>query len=231
MSVNYNNVLLRLQEERRRISVTQNEMGRLLRMGQSHYCKAEKGNKRFSLYELQVMCNLELDMFYIFSGNKTYNNHIVFSDNADYNQILSYIILLKIFIDYKILDKANNKKNNFRIISKRLDYLKYISYQVRDQENIFLAIRLRNGLTQNEMCRKIKVDVKKLRALESNKVFPDSEIVFVLYKEFDISPIVFLKDKKCIISELNSLLDILDIDSREHYLQCAKMVFKNNLKK
>ena len=67
MSKDYADVLERLKEERERHKISQEEMGQLMRMTQSHYSKAELGKKRFSYYEMMYLCDSALDLYYIYS--------------------------------------------------------------------------------------------------------------------------------------------------------------------
>lgn len=61
MSTSYESVLERLKEERLRKQWTQYEMGRILRMNQSHYSKVEHGRRRFTYYETQYLCEADID--------------------------------------------------------------------------------------------------------------------------------------------------------------------------
>ena len=70
MSATYQNFVERLKEERLRLVLSQAELGRRLRMGQSHYSKVELGTRRFTYYETQCLCETDVDIYYIFTGNK-----------------------------------------------------------------------------------------------------------------------------------------------------------------
>ena len=66
----YEDFLARLKEERLRLGLSQDDIGRLLRMTQSHYSKAELGSRRFTYYELQCLCDTDVDVFYLFTGHR-----------------------------------------------------------------------------------------------------------------------------------------------------------------
>ena len=66
----YQNVLERLKEERLRQRWSQTQMGGHMRMSQSHYSKAELGNRRLTFYQLQYLCESEIDVHYVFTGYK-----------------------------------------------------------------------------------------------------------------------------------------------------------------
>lgn len=48
----YQEVSNRLCEERKRLGYSQQQMGQLIRMSQSHYSKVELGKRRLSYYEV-----------------------------------------------------------------------------------------------------------------------------------------------------------------------------------
>lgn len=66
----YEDFLARLKEERLRLGLSQDDIGRLLRMTQSHYSKAELGSRWFTYYELQCLCDTDVDVFYLFTGHR-----------------------------------------------------------------------------------------------------------------------------------------------------------------
>lgn len=61
----YQNVLERLKEERLRQHWSQIQMGGQMRMSQSHYSKVELGNRRLTFYQIQYLCDTEIDVHYI----------------------------------------------------------------------------------------------------------------------------------------------------------------------
>lgn len=48
MSTTYNDALIRLKEERCRLSLSQNDMAQFIHVNQSNYCKVEQGLRRLS---------------------------------------------------------------------------------------------------------------------------------------------------------------------------------------
>ncbi len=55
MSATYNEVLIRLIEERKRLGLSQKEMARLVYITQSNYSKVEKGLHRLSYEEVKYL--------------------------------------------------------------------------------------------------------------------------------------------------------------------------------
>lgn len=101
---------------------------------------------------------------------------------------------------------ANRKQGGFGEPWKKIyDALAY-RYVEAEECNIFKRVRNYSGLTQIKMAEMLGMDVKKLRALESDKLFADSEIIYNMYDKFGISPSAFLKNEKCVRDEIHSLV-------------------------
>ena len=71
MDHDYQLVLRRLREERERRNLTQRLLCYNMKMLQSHYSRAESGNKRFSYNELKGLCTSDVDVLYVFNVIKS----------------------------------------------------------------------------------------------------------------------------------------------------------------
>jgi len=70
MSISYDDFTRRLKEERIRNQLTQRAMSKIVQMYPSHYCKVERDYNRFSFSELQNICTVEVDIYYLFAGKR-----------------------------------------------------------------------------------------------------------------------------------------------------------------
>ena len=227
MSMEYNDALKRLKEERIRLQLAQEQISRYMRMSQSHYSKAELGNRRFTYYELQCLCETEVDVYYVHTGRRLTNLHGEVWKACNYKELLYLLSIICVVIMYicqnEILDQSERQRirEMYRIISETL-------YQ--SNKNIFYQVRKLFEYTQQEMAERLEVDIKKLRSLENGKALPDSELVWKLYKEFNISPAIVLKDKYGLICEISALLVLLRKEEREATVKYLKMCKKAFLK-
>lgn len=223
MSKDYADVLERLKEERERHKISQEEMGQLMRMTQSHYSKAELGKKRFSYYEMMYLCDSALDLYYIYSGQKgdeKYKN--LFRDFAC-SELLGYMSVL--------IDTAKvMSTNKYEGVWKKL-YLstRNVHHAINSVEgNPYYALRVSMNYSQIRMSSVFGIDVKKYRSLEYEKTMPDSEMLCKIYNEFNIHPSILLKDVNGIIYEVGEWLEQLDCKVREmvqgYFVNCHNLV-------
>ena len=229
MGEDYGKALNRLEDERLEYKITQGKMGKMLKMTQSHYYKAANGEKRFGYYELQAMCNSELDVYHIFTGKrsrrKDYFDALFWE--ADYEQLL---VCLKIIHMVAGANKrAGADAKEWERIFKDTHYIEYALYIIAEEQNVFKAVRTYKGIKQMDMAEALAMDVKKLRALESNHILPDSELIFKMYGSYGVSPALFLKDAKCLQNEICFLTDSVGEKVQQKLIDCVKFALSNSL--
>lgn len=203
MGATYDEVLIRLIEERKRLELPQKEMARLVHITQSNYSKVEKGLHRLSYEEVRYLSDAKVDTLYIFTGFRCAGKYIEYFQQYTYAELcycLGVIYSLAVLKDYRC------SAGRWETIVKRVKYVPLI-LDCKKSSNIFLAIRHTTGNSQKVMAEKLGVDIKKFRELEKDRCLPDSEIIWKLYHMFQISPAVVLKDKKSIINEISSLME------------------------
>jgi len=221
MNIKYEHMLHRLEEERIKSLITQSEISRKLGMLQSHYCKAENGHNFFGFNELCKMCNMSLNVYYIFTGRYC---------DKDYDYLLSAATFDKLLLCLKYINMiAQQNKDNiyWAKIYSHTRYIEFAERTVGAEKNIFKATRINLGKKQIEMAKKLGVDVKKLRALEVNDLLPNSELIFEMYKLFGISPSLFLRNKKCLQDEISCLIDMGDKEIRKKIISIIEFTLAN----
>lgn len=219
MCVTYQNVLERLKEERIRQQWSQTQMSQHMKMSQSHYSKAELGNRRFSFYEIQYLCESTIDVHYIFTGYKCPYKSDAFEEMYSYTELICYMNILFSLAEYFYRNKKLNRWDN---IYKRIAYMKYIVAQCASNDNILYTVRQLQDYTQYEMAELLEVDVKKLRDMENGKTLPDSEILWRIYHLFQIPPALIIKDKKGLMSEICCLMELIESNQRDNIFQFLK---------
>lgn len=223
MNASYNDFLVRLKNERIRYKMTQKEMSGKLKVVQNHYSKIECGKKRMSYYEINHLCETELDIYYIFTGKSC--------EKKSYEKVerrhAMYCLRIINLLAYNRSIHADPKQEQWRSIYQQTKYLNYIDDSYGSKTNIFYAVRKHLGCTQMEMSQNLGVDVKKLRDLESGRVLPDSELMFNLYQHYGVSPSAFLENSHCAQSEIEYLVENADHEVGETLNECVTFVMEH----
>ena len=190
MDIAYGDFLKRLREERISRKLTQLQMGSRLRMSQSHYSKAELGTRKFTFYEMQSLCETELDVFYILTGIRLDGKYREVLETRSYHE-LSFLMRIVCY-----LDSFRNKND--------------MQYYLGDSNNIFYSLRRVKNYSQKKMSELLGMDVKKLRDMEKGVTLPDSEMILKMYHTLQVPFFVILKEKNLLVSELCYMLGCLE---------------------
>lgn len=207
MSISYQNVLDRLKEERLSKNLSQLEMGQIMRMSQSHYSKAELGIRRFSYYETQYLCESEVDSHFIFTGKRCSDRYKYIWERCSYDELVNLFYILCLSIEHLCLNCLGHK---WKTIYQDIRYIKHIFVLDKKNDNVFYNLRRALKYNQNEMCKVINVDIKKLRDLENGRVLPDSEIIWDMYCRYNIPPALLVKSKVELASTIADLLSTVE---------------------
>lgn len=222
MSIGYDKVLKRLNEERKRNNWSQDFISRKLWITQSHYSKMESGKKRFSYKELQRLSEIGIDIQYIFTGQKERSlKHQYFFQNYKKEDQLWVLEILYIVIGWMC---QKNDESNYLQMCKRVEYMRYL-LAGRDKSNIWHLLRDYFDYTQKQMAALLCIDVKKYRHLENGDIFPDSEIIFLLCQHFKISPWMAMDDERGQYEEVCKILFSLNESSRDKILKFLKYAY------
>lgn len=221
MDTNYKYLLQRLEKERTSHGITQTEISRILKMSQSHYCKVENGQKFLGYNELSKMCTSDIDVYYIFTGRHNTNNYDHLLSVPTFDELL-------VCLNYINMIAQQNKDNKYwSEIYYYTRYIEFSEWTIGAEKNIFKATRVHLGKKQSEMANTLGVDVKKLRSLEINDLPPNSDIIFEMYKSFGVSPSLFLRDKRCLQSEISCLIDSGDEEIKQRILSIIEFTLEN----
>jgi len=221
MELNYEQLLQRLDEERTNHHITQIEISKILNMTQSHYCKAENGQKYLGYDELCNMCTTDIDVYYIFTGRRSTKNYNYLLSGATFDELLVCLNFIN------MIAQKNNRGQYWEEIYNHTKYIEFAEWIIDAKKNIFKATKIHFGKKQGAMAKIIGVDVKKLRSLEKKDTLINSEIVFEMYKLFGISPSLFLRNKKCLQNEISCLIDIGDEEIRQKIISIIEFTLVN----
>ncbi len=217
MDVQYHDVVQRLREERLRCNLSQEKISSLLNMTQSHYSKLELGNGRFSYRELKNLCQTDIDMHYVFTGQKAegslYDEWKREHNVKEQKYILSILTSMIIYGDKEV-------RTHFQ--SEQLEYIRYIVSMENSGNTIFQLLRDYTGYTQLNMAAVFGVDIKKYRGLEKGNKLPDSEILMKLYNNFGIGPLIILDDERGFGFLICDILQNLEEEFRSRIVKILK---------
>lgn len=223
MSTTYQNFCTRLKEERLRMELSQLEIGQLLRMSQSHYSKAELGKRRFSYYEIQCLYESEADVYYIFTGKRCKIELSYFLSECTVEELICYLEILCMLVE---LLQRNSEVELDGDIYKKIENIQNALIPCKKGKSIFYKLRRALNYNQKKMADLLEVDVKKLRGMESGKIFPDSEIMWQLSEVFSLPYALLLRDKEGLICEISCLLEFVDESKRKDIIESIKSIHK-----
>lgn len=204
MDGDYGDVLKRLKEERERLSWSQRDICQYVNISQAQYCKIECGSQYFRYDEIKTLSDLGIDIHYAFTGQRAECNLIKGFENCDYYEVLCLLVdvLAKVTRHYAV-----EPSDFWKELYREIKYVRLLDADKRFDNNLFIFTRYTVNYTQKEMARLFGIDVKKYRELEKGTCFPDSELLWKLYKEFRIPPSIILKDKKGLLCQAGWFLE------------------------
>ncbi len=218
MKAAYSDVPKRLKEERVRMGLSQQSMSRLAGISQANYAKAEAGTRRLGYYELKRMGEAKLDLLYVFCGMRCKEHFLQRLAPYRFQELLS---LLNIFVSLAQLQGKGRALDRWRRLPWHTEMFHAWEEGTQLDCSGFVQLRHSVGKTQLQMAEKLGVDVKKLRDMENGIRLPDSEILWRLCTEFEVSPAVLLKDRNCLASEVGCFLESDGCTAEDGLLQMA----------
>ena len=193
MRVEYGEIPHRLQEYRKYMSKNQEEMGELLCVSQSHYCRLESGRNILSFEIIRTFWAKGGDIFWLITGER-YRRGILdeYMEKCKSPDDRPEVLRLLIWVTRQGLRKAR-----IQVPGELRNMWKYVilaENQYRE-DNIWINIRRAEKLSQKLMADKIEIDVKRYRRLERLELQPDAYILMTLYRRLSYSPLLFLENE------------------------------------
>lgn len=225
MSMEYKNVLERLKEEREKKAWTQRDISQQIGMGQAQYCKIEKGTQNFSYDEVKALANLQINVHYIFTGQKSSGYFVEKIEKGNYSKAVGLLEMIFAVIKYYYTWEPSVY---WKDLYQEIKFVRFLDADQNYNNNLFYMIRCMFHYTQKQMAGHLGVDVKKLRRLETGQCLPDSELLWRFYNEFRVPPSVIIKDKKGILCEAGWLLEKVDSKAGKNSLAMMKPYYVKN---
>lgn len=205
MGTDYNTVLRRLKEERIKHSLSQAELGSLLRITQGHYSKAENAVKRLTYYEVKSLADTELDLDYIYTGRRMSGKYRGLFESSSYRELVCYLhMTASLFVCMYDEQKLDKDQEFYR----QLNCVRYLTgAEEGSSETVFAHIRKLEKKTQCCIAEQLGMDVKKYRELERGSILPDSELIWKLYALYSVPPALVLKDARGLVNQIEYFLE------------------------
>ena len=168
------------------------------------------------------MCTSSIDVYYVFTGRRSINDFKYIYLDASFEELLVCLKCINTIAKEKRLSCKG-----WELIYYHTEYIEFAEWSIAKEKNIFKATRLYLGKKQSEMSKILGVDVKKFRSLENNDLPPNSEMIFEMYKSFKVSPVLFLRDKRCLEKEINCLIESVEEEVRQQILSIIEFTLGN----
>ncbi len=224
---NYDDMCKRLAVYRHSLGLYQSDIGKLLGVTQEQYSYIENGATKITDIHLRVFSSLGIDVDDLvigkpmeIKGQELDSMYEWFPDEGDRDfamKIVAEIVL-------RLLERSDIHKlsKSDKIMITLLDA--YV-----DEWNDFSMmtyIRLGKGKSQTDMAQIMGIGIKKYRAFEKEKRFPDAELLIFLYEMSGYPPSFFLniQDRKMLL-----LKNVWNLIGENERLQIIALI--KNLKK
>ena len=155
--------------------MSQESMGSVMGITQSHYSKVENGKKIISGEELHNLDMNGIDVDYLVSGIKSPRT---------------------------VLDDLMEACGRVRC-TREIELLRYQVFPHTSEHTVWYRIRMANEMTQGEMAEALDVSVKRYREIEKGNTRASAEVVAALYENLGYLPSIILEEDVVNLSSLN----------------------------
>lgn len=218
MSVKYQELLERFIQYRELCNMSQEQLADMIGVSQSYVSKMEIGKARIPFDALVVLHDNKWDIDHIITG-EIYQRTILDDlfdacDDEKKGDFLQHIV-------WTIAQGVKKYDKQLRLVGRYAEKIEYLRLRTMDsaaEESVLYGIRAANKLSQQNMAKKLHVDIKKYRALEKNQKKPDAELLMLLYNHFECMPFQAINGK-CDLKEVNKIWNKLNPELKEELLQ------------
>lgn len=193
MNTNYSRVVGRLSEYRKKLDLTQEQMGIKLGVKQSHYYKLETGSKIISMQSLRTFIEHGGDAMLLLTGEvaghgdmeRYFRKCKTKQGRTEFYKLMLWLVNQGVKIQYDLTEEISDQHyRELRALESGLN-----------AESIWEGIREVEKLTQVGMARLLDINIKRYRRIEKGESEPDAEILVELYEKLKYSPMIILDHK------------------------------------
>lgn len=214
MSNSYDDFLRRFVLYRTRMNMSQEEMGKLLGKTQSQLSKIEL---RKTVVSFDMLENLQ-------SNGWDVDDMIIGKEQIILESRLTDYLMGNVGKNWKafkelvvwIIHLEFQKCGGFPDADSECEYqlLKTLLYS-EDSKTVMLAVRNVMGIRQDVMAERLGVDVKKCRDMERGRIYPDAELLILIYQMCSCRPAVFFQHENTEGYLLDCLWNKLNVKGQE----------------
>lgn len=223
----YKSVIGRLREYRSQLGLTQEEMGRLLGVSQSHYYKIEVEENIISLNSLHHLQDQKMDILWLLTGNKVQTQPGIFDYYFD--NCVSKKEKIALF-HAALWCIEQGKRISHKATTNTLwdNTCKILQVLMHDGKNHFLweDIRWVENISQKEMASRLEMTLGSYRQLEKEKIPADAAILSALYGSLGYSPLLILNQEDYGIQTMNTIWGTFEHQLQNRLLDYMQMCYE-----
>lgn len=190
---NYDEVLVRLEEFRKKANYTQEQMGEILGIKQEQYSYIQKGYSKLSDKHLNVLYKLGWNIDYLITGRVFYQDTQMVEKLFKTFEKEERATAMKYYPSELLMQRVFHY-NDIEVDSEKRRYLDMFSEMLKNWDD-FSMLRFVRGqmkMNQSDMAERVGVGIKKYRALERESRYPDAEMLANLFVATGYEPSLFL---------------------------------------
>lgn len=203
MCSGYSEIPQRLLAYRKALGKTQDEMGDMFHVNQSHYLKLEHGLKIISYQCLKQFEAHGGDVYYLITGMKQ-GPGILDKYILRCKTRIGKLEALKLMIWLTRQGLLLSGRQDMKAADKVWKYVELAEKEI-SEESVWKHIREIEGMTQMKMARMLDIDIKRYRRIEKKESLPDIEIIHTLFRELEYSPLVIINRDLFCVDEMNRI--------------------------
>ena len=223
----YKSVIIRLKQFRDQSSLTQEQMGRLMGVSQSHYNKIEAEENIISLNSLFHLQNQNVDILWLLTGNQFQTRPGVF--NYFFENCINKEEKLALFHSALwCIEQGKRISQKPDINSIWNNTCKILQVLMHDGKNHLLweDIRWVENISQKEMATRLEMTLGSYRQLEKEKITADAAILSALYGSLGYSPLLILNREDYGIQTMNTIWETFDQRLQNRLLAYMQMSYE-----
>lgn len=200
----YYKIPKRLEEYRRKLSYTQEQMGEMMGLGQDHYQRVEQGSVIISYNGLHQIEDHGGDIYYLITGKRQkpgYINKLLEECNSPEMERM----LLRCYLLYL---EAGIYKAQGKVEEEICHYLRMAEATLKE-DTIWRGIRISEQVTHIKMAEMLEINRKRYAKLENKVIGADAYLLNQLYRKFHFFPFQIFEKGNFYLNELNQLQETL----------------------
>ncbi|MDE6892166.1 MAG: helix-turn-helix domain-containing protein [Lachnospiraceae bacterium] len=220
----YDNFLLRLNQYRLRLNMTQEDTSNELGITQSQYSKMELGKTIIPYKIMETLMKMGWDVDYLVTGKESFQNTSELNtliDRVEESYRKDLLGVAAWFLEQGINKCALNISFETKC---EIGILKKMAME-ENFESVLYEARKIAGIAQIPMSEKLGVNIKKYRKLEKKQICPDAELLLRIYEETGCKPSLLFECADVGRLIINDLWNCITPPERKNILSLLEQVY------